>query len=234
MNISIIKNMLTLPETGKDTILRMAYHSAKDLNSRPMSSNHPMFGIFREAMLTDIRLQLNHEVSLSLKTELALAMTSNSKIIGFIIYRHSIESVTACGISYVCVDAKYRKRGVLSALIEKLKSRFSNISLGCSPSLVGLYERFGFEVSESSRTQVEMHFGKNCNVFIIDPNLIFSAPSVNIEKQKLIEKYGEAQANLIVDAFDEETENICNEVASFVENLKLSRQIIYSPAALRE
>jgi hypothetical protein len=82
MEVVAIKNLKTLSHSQKEEILRMAERYSLDLVNRPISADHPMFGVVRAWMLTDIALQLDPAISLQINSEVVIAVNVASKIIG--------------------------------------------------------------------------------------------------------------------------------------------------------
>ena len=74
MEVVTIKNIKELGDSQKEEILRMAYRYSQDLVNRPISTTHPMFGVVRAWMLTDIQLQLDPAISLMINSELVIAV----------------------------------------------------------------------------------------------------------------------------------------------------------------
>lgn len=220
MDVVTIKNLKTLGESQKKEILRMAESYSQDLVNRPINAAHPMFGVIRAWMLTDIQLQLDPAISLMINSEVVIAMNTASNILGFMILTRAIDSPTACGINYICVDSDYRNQGVMTMMIASLKSRFSDIALSCFPKLVEVYEKIGFVMCEAQGAQVAMRIGGSYNMNVIDPHYLNKQSAVSLEAQRLISELGPEQAVAINDEYDAETKRISQEVASFVEQRK--------------
>ncbi|BAN51475.1 MULTISPECIES: GNAT family N-acetyltransferase [Pseudomonadaceae] len=220
MEIVTIKNIKELGDSQKEEILRMAYRYSQDLVNRPISTTHPMFGVVRAWMLTDIQLQLDPAISLMINSELVIAVNSASTIIGFMTLTRANDSATACGINYICVDSAHRNQGIMTAMIASLKPRFTDIALSCFPKLVEAYEKIGFVMCEAQGSQVAMRIGGSYNMNVIDPNFLNRQSAVSQEAQRLISELGGDRAVAINDEYDAETKRISQEVAYFVEQRK--------------
>lgn len=220
MEVVTIKNIKELGDSQKEEILRMAYRYSQDLVNRPISTTHPMFGVVRAWMLTDIQLQLDPAISLMINSELVIAVNAASTIIGFMTLTRANDSKTACGINYICVDSAHRNQGIMTAMIASLKPRFTDIALGCFPTLVEAYEKIGFVMCEAQGAQVTMRIGGSYNMNVIDPNFLNRQSAVSQEAQRLISELGGDRAVAINDEYDAETKRISQEVAYFVEQRK--------------
>ncbi|AZP73761.1 GNAT family N-acetyltransferase [Pseudomonas veronii] len=220
MEVVAIKNLKTLSHSQKEEILRMAERYSLDLVNRPISADHPMFGVVRAWMLTDIALQLDPAISLQINSEVVIAVNVASKVIGFMTLSRANDSATACGINYICVDSAHRNQGVMTAMIDSLKPRFTDIALSCFPTLVEAYEKIGFVMCESQGAQVAMRIGDSYNMNVIDPNYLNSQRAVSLEAQRLINELGPKRAVAINDEYDAETKRISKEVTAFVEKRK--------------
>jgi hypothetical protein len=108
----------------------------------------------------------------------------------------------------------------MTAMIDSLKPRFTDIALSCFPTLVEAYEKIGFVMCESQGAQVAMRIGDSYNMNVIDPNYLNSQRAVSLEAQRLINELGPKRAVAINDEYDAETKRISKEVTAFVEKRK--------------
>lgn len=177
-----------------------------------------MFSLATAWMLADIRLQLDPVTSQTLKTEVIVATNDESKLVGFMTLTRANNSPTACGINYICVDSKYRNNGLMRAMIDIVKSKYSDIALACFPELVTMYEKLGFVMREAQGAQVSMRIGDAYVMNKIKPEIIFNEQDVVYESSLLIKENGRKKALKIDEMFDAETHRISQKTELFVQS----------------
>nr|WP_290467268.1 GNAT family N-acetyltransferase [Pseudomonas fluorescens] len=218
MNILNIQDLTTLQQSHKVDILRLAKRNSAELMNRPVKPNHPMFGVTSAWVMADIEQQITAFTATQLNSELILIIDTNSKAIAFLTYTLAIDSSTACGLNYVCVDSKYRKQGLMTLMIDHLKSRYTDIALCCFPSLVGVYEKLGFSMCEAVEAQVAMRIGKEHTMKKFHKQRLMDHADVKHASELLATKYGHKKAIKINQIFDAETIQITYNVEAFVRN----------------
>jgi GNAT superfamily N-acetyltransferase len=220
MNVLQICDLKTLEPSHKKDILRLAKRNSPQLINRPVKSNHPMFGLTTAWMLADIELQLDPYTSSRTGSELILVTDHESKTTGFLTYNRAYDSTTACGLNYVCVDAKHRKQGLMTLMIDYLKSNFTEIALACFPDLVEMYEKQGFVMCEAAGSQIAMRIGSEYIMKKVSPQMLMDHSDFKHAAQLFITKYGEKKATKINNFFDEETVLLSKRVEAFVRYRK--------------
>lgn len=220
MNILHIHDLTTLKQSQKNDILRLAQRNSAELMNRPVKPNHPMFGLASAWMLADLEQQITAHSGKQLDCELILISDVNSKAIAFLTFTRANDSCTACGLNYVCVDSKYRKQGLMTLMIDYLKSNYTDIALCCFPSLVGMYEKLGFLMCEAAEAQVDMRIGKLHEMKKHPKAKLLESPDVKHATELLATKYGKKKAIKINDIFDAETIQITLKVEAFVRDRK--------------
>lgn len=222
MNVLHISALKTLQESQKNAILRLAKRNSAELMNRPVKPTHAMFGITSAWVLADIEQQITPYLSIKLNSELILVTNQNSKVVAFLTFTRSVDSITACGLNYVCVDSKYRNQGLMSLMIDHLKSSYTDIALACFPNLVGMYEKLGFVMCEAVEAQVAMRIGKEHTMNKISKEMLMDHADVRHASQLLITKYGPKKAVQINEKFDAETKQISYKVEDLVRERKLT------------
>lgn len=220
MNILHIKDLTTLQQPHKNDILRLAKRNSAELMNRPVKPNHAMFGITSAWVVADIEQQITPFTSNQLDSELIYVTNDNSKAIAFLTFTRSVDSSTACGLNYVCVDSKHRKQGLMTLMIDHLKSNYTDIALCCFPSLVGIYEKLGFVMCEAVEAQVAMRIGTEHTMKKFTKQRLMDHADVKHASDLLATKFGQKKAIKINQIFDAETLQITYTVESFVRERK--------------
>ncbi|WP_432780629.1 GNAT family N-acetyltransferase (plasmid) [Pseudomonas corrugata] len=218
MDLLHISDLRTLQQSHRNDILRLAKRNGAELINRPVKPNHAMFGITVAWMLADIDNQLAPYMSKKINSEVIIITTPESKAIGFLTFTRSINSPTACGLNYVCVDSKYRNQGLMRLMIDHLKSIYTDVALACFPGLVEMYEKLGFVMCEADGAQVAMRIGGENVMNTISQQMLMEHDNVRHATQLMIDKYGPKKAVKINDTFDEETKQISMSVKIFVRD----------------
>lgn len=81
-------------------------------------------------------------------------------VIGFSIYLGGIIP-TDCGLNYVVVDKRYRRQGIMKAMLDVVMKKFTFIGLSCNVDKVPYYESLGFRITGADMVQVAMSWGVN-------------------------------------------------------------------------
>lgn len=205
MNILNIEDLTTLQQSHKTDILRLAKRNSAELMSRPVKPNHPMFGLTSAWLLADIEQQITAHSGKQLNCELILISDVNSKVIAFLTFTRDIDSSTACCLNHVCVDSKNRKRGLMTLMIDYLKSKYPDIALCYFPSLVGMYEKLSFLMCEAAEAQVAMQIGKQYEMKNFIKAKLLENTDIKHATELLATNYGHKKAIKINDLFDAET-----------------------------
>jgi len=85
--------------------------------------------------------------------------TATGEVIGFAIYLGGKTPPTDCGLNYVVVDHRYRRQGIMRAMLDAVMQKFNFIGLSCNVDKVPYYEALGFRVTGSDMMQVGMSWG---------------------------------------------------------------------------
>lgn len=220
MNLLHICNLNTLQESHKADILRLAKRNSAELMNRPVKANHPMFGLTSAWVLADIEQQVTAFSGTQLNSEVILINDAKSKAIAFLIFSQAIDSSTACSLNYVCVDSKHRKQGLMTLMVNHLKSIYSDIALCCFPELIGIYEKLGFIMCEADGAQVAMRIGNEHRMKKFPKQKLLDHADVKHATELLATKYGHKKALKINQIFDNETIQITSKVETFVRDRK--------------
>lgn len=205
-----ITNQLTRSDVEQAVKLAKAYYS--DLIHKLIRPHGPTSGMCSSQVEIEVRAYLEEALTgrqgLRIEVELAKDEATNS-VIGFAIVLSSKMS-DDCGLNYAAVHKDFRRQGILRAMLDRVKSRYSSIALSCHPEKVPYYESLGFRVDGAELVQVSMVWGEDkphamMNGFDMAKNTdiqncVQAFLRVNGSKgQTVMKKLGEVQENRMVD-----------------------------------
>jgi len=131
------------------------------------------------------------------KKHLILASSQDSgDFLGFAICSPCMDEPQRVSITMVAVKADFRGIGVLKQILETIRANFSFVSLTCKPSLVPLYEKYGFHISGVFQTHICMtnsDDNQSGRLASVDDEYVMQHPSVIQELGKLRRKLGESR-----------------------------------------
>ena len=158
-----------IPAEFKKAATSLAHANSKELSAHTVEGSDP-FLLFTQAEVIsrlkhDLQLVENPIVHQGVKyiAEVIVAVDDSvapEKLVGFITYKPRSPALTSASIAYAVVDAAYRGRGLLKAMLNELLSHYPNLGLDCPVALVPLYEKLGFRVIGAQGGHVAMNLGE--------------------------------------------------------------------------
>lgn len=125
---------------------------------------------------------------------LIIATDEAEVICGYLLYQKEIGNPQNISISSVVVKEEHRGNGIMTNMIEHLKTISDSIILSCFPEKVPMYKKLGFKVYGSMQTQVDMVYNTDNfsgKIVSIDDDYIDQLPEVRIELNKVKTLYGD-------------------------------------------
>lgn len=156
-----ITNTLTQTDVEQAVKLSKLYYT--DLIHKVVKPHGPTSGLCSSQVEIEVRAYLEEALTgrQGLRIEVELAKdTATSRVIGFAIVLSSKMSKD-CGLNYAVVHKDCRRQGILKAMMDRVKSRYSSIGLSCQPDKVPYYEALGFRVDGAEVVQVTMGWGES-------------------------------------------------------------------------
>lgn len=157
----------------------------------------------REVVRVDSLLE---NIGTSLNDLMVVEFEDTREIVGFIICslfidRNTQARLDGASITYLFVDPKYRMKGVMRTMLEFVQKKYVNMTLTCSPSLVPMYEKFGFIISGCYQTHISMTYGvipNNGGLISIDEESVIAHPTVLQSYRSLVSSVGKIKAKKAV------------------------------------
>lgn len=195
MTITIQRFTSDVPGNLQHPALHLVVGNAKDLTSFHLEENDPFLplaeGEVQARLIDDFQMMDNPhtEQGHTSKVEVLFAIEeidSQRKVVGFAIYKPRSPEYTCASIGYMVVAKKYRGQGILRMMMTELLSHYPIAGLDCSPRLVPLYEKFGFNVTGTQGTHIVMSTGELTGIMMsINGNDIMRYPPLIQAKEKI-------------------------------------------------
>lgn len=139
-------------------VLQLAADNLTDLSLVPVPPSNHMYELYQYSIATEIALYIARITQPGdLRTELVLATTDGDEVVGFLQYLPVKGCTDACGITYMAVSARHRRKGVARGMIASMLENYPHAALSCVIEKVPLYEKLGFQVIGSRDGQVSMN-----------------------------------------------------------------------------
>lgn len=139
-------------------ILNLVKTNANDVSLYVYTKKCPVYGFMSVREELKMKHYLgrlnNNELS---STSLILAENKDN-LVGYILYHASTHNPKDVSIISTVVNVNYRKKGVLTLMMNALKNASTSITLSCFLDLVPMYLKLGFIIGEQWETQVGMYF----------------------------------------------------------------------------
>lgn len=139
-------------------VLQLAADNLTDLSLVPVPPSNHMYELYQYTIATEIALYIARITQPGdLRTELVLATTDGDEVVGFLQYLPVKDCTDACGITYMAVSARHRRKGVARGMVALMLETYPHAALSCVIEKVPLYEKLGFQVIGSRDGQVSMN-----------------------------------------------------------------------------
>lgn len=156
-------------------------------------SNH-LYEVYCLAMGAEIGIYIQHIGSEGdLKVELVVATDDEGGVVGFLMYLPVVGCPDACGVTYMAVSARHRRKGIARSMVSEMLARFPHAGLSCAIEKVPFYEKLGFQVLDHRANQIHM----NTRDYVapglmgtLDVQSIYESEEVEHLKASIARKYG--------------------------------------------
>lgn len=114
-------------------------------------------------------------------------------VIGYLLYLPVPTHRDACGVTYMAVRTGSRRQGIARKMISMVIERYPHVELTCSFAKVPLYQKLGFQVVDSHKTQIVMNTRSySCEgmMGIEDVNWIYESDTAFSFMKELADEHG--------------------------------------------
>ncbi|MDY0416674.1 GNAT family N-acetyltransferase [Enterobacter sp. 170198] len=178
-------------------IVELTRDNAKDLSMFIFDDKSPLF----EYLVTKEVIRVMHlmsEIGSYHKKLIVVEHEGTKEIVGFsfisvLLNPINLKPINEASIISIVVDEVHRNKGLMRAMIDKMKSIFSGVALTCSPSKADIYKRMGFTISGSFQTHLCMSLGNlttGAKSLSIDDETVMREPHVRDALNAAIKKHG--------------------------------------------
>jgi GNAT superfamily N-acetyltransferase len=212
-----ITNTLTQSDVEQAVKLSKLYYA--DLIHKVLKPHGPTSGLCSSQVEIEVRAYLEEALTgrQGLRIEVVLAKeTATDSVIGFAVVLSSKMSKD-CGLNYTAVHKDYRRQGILRAMLDRVKSRYSSIGLSCHPDKVPYYEALGFRVDGAEFVQVTMGWGEDKENAMMNSFDMNNNPEIQRCKQAFVRLNG-SKTQAIMKKIAEVQENRMVDVQKYVQS----------------
>lgn len=166
--LTITRHSTPVPSELCQKILDLVSDNASSLSMTRPPLDHPLYEGYRTLIIEEIRTYITrYDLP---QIEILVATTEEGQTIGFLLFGLIITDVLECNIYYTAVHRRFRRKGVMTRMINSVMEISPALALSCDPSMVEMYERFGFKPTDVRETQIVMFVGNPKGITpIIDP-----------------------------------------------------------------
>lgn len=151
----------TFTQTDIDQALRLARANYVELINKYIKPHGPTSSLCIAQVETEVGTYLEDARSACYGTGAGAVFARDAAtgaVIGFTIYLAGLIP-TDCGLNYIVVDTRYRRQGVMRAMLDLVMQKFSFIGMSCNVDKVPYYEALGFRITGADMMQVAMSWG---------------------------------------------------------------------------
>ncbi|MGY2315440.1 GNAT family N-acetyltransferase [Pseudomonas sp. SDO5522_S412] len=154
----------TFTQAEQEQALRLSRAYYVDLINKYVKPHGPTSSLCIAQVETEVRAYLDDARTGCYQVRAGAVFAKDratEEIIGFAIYLGGKTPPTDCGLNYVVVDQRYRRQGIMKAMLDVIMQKFTFIGLSCNVDKVPYYEALGFRITGSDMMQVGMSWGLN-------------------------------------------------------------------------
>lgn len=222
---SLTRYTTPCPEPINGQILQMVVDNLTDISSVALPPSNLLYNLYQYAIGFEVHLYLDAlDGSKGIAVELIVATLTQDpeKVVGFVLYLPVKNAPQACGITFMAVQAGFRRQGVARGMMQAVLARYPHAELACSVEKVPAFETMGFQVRGARDTQVLMNtrdYATDGLMGVLDVAPIFSSLEVRQIHTYLLQKHGK---RAMVDAEkqrDRHLDQLARKAEAFVKAL---------------
>lgn len=149
-------------QADQDQALRLSRACYVDLINKYVKPHGPTSSLCIAQVETEVRAYLDDARTGCYQVRAGAIFAKDSatgEVIGFAIYLGGKTPPTDCGLNYVVVNQRYRRQGIMKAMLDVIMLKFTFIGLSCNLDKVPYYETLGFRITGTDMMQVAMSWG---------------------------------------------------------------------------
>lgn len=175
-------------------VVELAIDNLTDITLLAVQPSNLMYEVYRYAIGVEIGVYVEHIGQTGdIKVEMVVAADEVGRVIGFLIYLPVNGCPDACGVTYMAVSARHRRKGIARAMVNEMLQHFPHAGLSCAIEKVPYYEALGFQVLDRRDNQVYMNtrdYTAAGMMGTLNVAPIYESPVVQHIQDEIIRKYG--------------------------------------------
>ncbi|WP_443497182.1 GNAT family N-acetyltransferase [Pseudomonas helleri] len=152
----------TFTQADLEQALRLARANYVELINKYVKPHGPTSSLCIAQVETEIQAYLNDALTGCYQVRAGAVFAKDAttdQVIGYTVYLGGAIPPTDCGLNYVVVDQRYRRQGIMKAMLNVVMKKFTFIGLSCNVDKVPYYESLGFRITGADMSQVAMSWG---------------------------------------------------------------------------
>lgn len=153
----------TFTQAELEQAARLARVNYIELINKFVRPHGPTSGLCQVQVETEVVAYLSDALYKDIGTDAGAVFAKDAntgEVIGFTIFLSGLIP-TDCGLNYIVVDKRYRRQGVMKAMLAEIMKTHTFIGLSCNIDKVPYYEALGFRITGPETVQVAMSWGLN-------------------------------------------------------------------------
>lgn len=175
-------------------VVDLAVDNLTDITLLSVPPSNLMYEVYKYAIGVEIGVYVEHIGETGdIKVQMVLAIDEAGAVIGFLIYLPLNGCPDACGVTYMAVSVRHRRKGIARAMVNEMLAHFPHAGLSCAIEKVPYYEALGFQVLDRRDNQVYMNtrdYTAAGMMGTLNVAPIYESPMVQHIQDELCRKYG--------------------------------------------
>lgn len=175
-------------------VIELAVENLTDITLLAVPPSNLMYEVYKYAIGVEIGAYVeNIGATGDLKVGMVQAIDEAGDLVGFLIYLPVNGCPDACGVTYMSVSGRHRRKGIARAMVGEMLALYPHAGLSCSIEKVPYYEALGFQILDRRDNQIYMNtrnYTAAGMMGTLNVAPIYESPQVQQIQDKIVRKYG--------------------------------------------
>ena len=217
------------PESLKAQVLQMVVDYLSDISPVSLTPSNPLYQLYQYVVGFEVHRYLERMDGAQPgqpKLMLALDDEDPARVLGFALYLPYVDDPQACSLVYLAVQARHRRRGIGSALVEEMVARYPHAQVACVASKAPFFETLGFHALAAHGPQVVMNTRRETShgtLAVLDLQPIFQSTEVRQIHTYLLKQHGRHEMGDAEKKRDRLLDQLARQAQAYVEERQATR-----------
>ncbi|EKF7417486.1 TPA: GNAT family N-acetyltransferase [Pseudomonas aeruginosa] len=175
-------------------VIELAVENLTDITLLAVPPSNLMYEVYKYAIGVEIGAYVeNIGATGDLKVGMVQAIDEAGDLVGFLIYLPVNGCPDACGVTYMSVSGRHRRKGIARAMVGEMLALYPHAGLSCSIEKVPYYEALGFQILDRRDNQIYMNtrnYTAAGMMGTLNVAPIYESPQVQQIQDEIVRKYG--------------------------------------------